>query len=157
VEDLHRALTLAEPAGYMRLFLDEGEPARELIERVRARDARLIPYANRLLAAGGQEDSFGPLIEPLSPRELEVLRLLAAGASNHEIARELVISLNTAKKHVAHILRKLESPAASKQSGAPVNWDCCVSHYSRKYSSQYSFVVMRRRLPGGYSPSQTGF
>lgn len=109
---LERALRLAEPEGYVRLFVDEGEPMAELLRLARLR--RLFPdYAERLLAAfppaQGQTPSSDLLPEPLSERELEVLRLAASGASNKEIAVALFIALPTVKKHMGHILVKLDT------------------------------------------------
>lgn len=111
---LEHALALAEPGGYVRLFVNEGEPMRGLLLRMRAGGSRLNQYIHQLLAAWGEVDNLRPstlsqhpLIEPLSPRELDVLRLLADGDSNAEIARKLVITLNTTKKHLTHIFQKL--------------------------------------------------
>jgi LuxR family maltose regulon positive regulatory protein len=108
---LEQALSLAEPEGYVRTFVDEGEPMARLLRR--ALSQGIAPnYVARLLAAFGEEvESTFPamesLIEPLSERELEVLRLIVAGLSNPEIAQELVIAVSTVKSHVNHIYGKL--------------------------------------------------
>ncbi len=116
---LQRALALAQPSGYGRLFVDEGQSMRALLRRLEIRDQRLKTYVQRLLASfelsPTPTSSLHPpisnlqplLVEPLSARELEVLRLVAAGDSNADIARKLVITLNTTKKHVTHIFEKL--------------------------------------------------
>ena len=121
---LERALTLAEPEGYVRLFLDEGAPMAQLLRDAAAR--RIRPdYVSKLLAGfeSEQPQSAGesplpdrqvaatpasqPLIEPLSQRELEVLRLFATELSGPEIARELVIGLSTVRTHTKSIYSKL--------------------------------------------------
>src|SRR6266567_182691 len=134
---LDRLLTEAEPEGYLRVFLDAGEPMHQALlafletshMRQQGVSPALVSYAQTLLDAGVLEQrqkagekaiafastslsrttsqAVSPLPEPLTPREQEVLRLLAEGASNQEIARQLVVSLATAKKHVASILSKL--------------------------------------------------
>jgi LuxR family maltose regulon positive regulatory protein len=102
---LTEALTLARPAGYVRVFADEGAPMRALTAR--------LPGARpgRQHAARRTEPSYlatpPGLPEPLTGRELEVLRLLATGSSNQRIARELFVTLDTVKKHVTHVLGKL--------------------------------------------------
>ncbi len=113
---LTQALTLAQPKGYRRLFLDQGNPLAELLQAVTP-DLGKRPaatYATLLLRAfaaarSGQPGSAvsSPLLEPLSTQEQRVLRLLAAGLSNPEIARELVVSPNTIKTQVQSIYRKL--------------------------------------------------
>jgi LuxR family maltose regulon positive regulatory protein len=112
---LQSALSLAQPGGYIRRFVDEGGPMISLLETIHGKSGELDPYIRRLLAAGKASKSAHPtspvarpLVEPLSARELEVLRLLAAGDTNAEIAAKLVITLNTTKKHVTHIFGKLE-------------------------------------------------
>jgi ATP/maltotriose-dependent transcriptional regulator MalT len=117
-----RALALAEPGGYVRLFVDEGETARLLILdcglRIENTPARLGSYRDRLLAAfpatqkstvSLPPSAFDPqtLIEPLSERELEVLRLIAEGCTNQEIADRLVVALSTVKTHINNIYGKL--------------------------------------------------
>ena len=113
---LERALTLAEPEGYMRLFLDEGPPAARLLYRAAERGIRPA-YAGRLLAAfpeaGAAFTPRGPsaspsrLVEPLSERERQILQLIAAGMTNKEIAHKLVLSVNTVKVHTHNIYGKL--------------------------------------------------
>jgi LuxR family maltose regulon positive regulatory protein len=108
---LERALRMAEPEGYVRLFADLGLPMARLLQEARARDV-MPGYVESLLGAfgtipsvAGQGESALP--EQLSQREEEVLSLIAAGLTNREIAERLVISAETAKKHVANICDKL--------------------------------------------------
>ena len=113
---LESALTLAEPEGYVRTFVDEGKPMAELLLQARSRGIR-PDYVKKLLAVFGAEEKSLPLpgppapqsslIEPLSPRELELLSLVADGQSNKEIAQELVVAIGTVKKHLNNIFGKL--------------------------------------------------
>jgi len=106
---LGQALALAESEGYVRTFLDEGEPMARLLREALSRGI-VSRYASRLLAAF-EKASVSPatarLIEPLSERETEVLRLIVAGLSNGEIAAELVIATSTVKSHINSIYGKL--------------------------------------------------
>jgi LuxR family transcriptional regulator, maltose regulon positive regulatory protein len=117
-QTLKEALALAQAEGYQRLFLDEGEPLATLLRTVLldVREEPLLTYVRNLLLAfahqQAKEDTFSHddpflLIEPLSPQEQRVLRLLTAGRSNPEIAQELVVSVNTVKTQVQSIYRKL--------------------------------------------------
>jgi LuxR family maltose regulon positive regulatory protein len=130
---LQQALVLAEPESYVRLFVDEGLPMATLLQQLAARRdapahvrtllsafpgggnsgpatmpgdylAAAEPTAHRAVTAPPPS----PLVEPLSERELQVLRLLAAGASNREIGERLVISAGTVKAHLHHIYGKLD-------------------------------------------------
>jgi LuxR family maltose regulon positive regulatory protein len=113
---LARALTLAEPEGYFRTFVDEGRPMASLLAEA-ARHGIAPVYAGRLLAALGPaedvQEQRSPLsgeqllIEPLSQRELEVLRLVAQGLSNREIGERLFLALDTIKGHNRRIFGKL--------------------------------------------------
>ena len=94
----------------MRIFVDEGPPMAVLLEK--AAKHRITPnYSRQLLAAFGKHEDRTPvkqgLIEPLSERELEVLRLLRTDLNGPEIARELVVSLNTMHTHTKNIYSKL--------------------------------------------------
>ncbi|MEZ4863700.1 MAG: LuxR C-terminal-related transcriptional regulator [Caldilineaceae bacterium] len=105
---LAQALSLAEPEGFVRIFLDEGPPLVELLRQAVAHD-RHGSYALRLLDAAGESATASqPLVEPLSKRELEVLRLIAAGYTNKAIAQALVVAVSTVKRHIANIYGKLE-------------------------------------------------
>jgi LuxR family maltose regulon positive regulatory protein len=109
-----QALMQAEPEGYIRTFVDEGRPMAALLHRALSRGVT-ADYTSRILAAFPSVDQgmqpsppvASSFNEPLSQRELEVLRLLASGASNQEIAEELSIALTTARKHVSNIIGKL--------------------------------------------------
>ena len=128
---LHQALTLAEPEGYVRKFLDEGPPMAQLLREAAARGIK-PDYIGKLLAVfetqeqtpgkpgknegksnlppalpEGQRDGES-LSEPLSQRELEVLRLIAQGLSNREISKRLFLALNTVKGHNQKIYSKLQ-------------------------------------------------
>ncbi|BCL79890.1 LuxR family transcriptional regulator [Ktedonobacteria bacterium brp13] len=140
---LARLLLMTEPEGFIRVYLEEGEPMRRMLEEF-IETATLtgslaeetlqeisFPYISTLLAAfegeknrlalsesartgrstqgamNEKHPASSGLIEPLTPREQEVLQLLAEGASNQSIANRLVISLTTAKKHVSSLLVKL--------------------------------------------------
>jgi LuxR family transcriptional regulator, maltose regulon positive regulatory protein len=117
---LTQCLTLAEPGGYVRVFLDEGEPMRVLLSQwlAQAVAGPIRNYAMRLLAqwevkphGASQENVFssGELIESLTPRELEVIHLMALGKTNQAIAQQLVVARGTIKAHTASIYRKLEA------------------------------------------------
>ncbi len=114
---LRRALELAQSEGYVRVFIEAGPEMGELLAASRA-PGILSMYVDQLLAAfpplaeplappRQPTQAAAPLIEPLSPRELEVLQLLAEGYSNREIATRLVVTLDAVKKHASHIFGKL--------------------------------------------------
>jgi LuxR family maltose regulon positive regulatory protein len=117
VQLLGDALVLAEPGGFIRIFVDEGSPMAQLLSEVAARGLR-PDYIGKLLAAFEAEKPRGdarpylpptqPLIEPLSLRELEVLRLIAQGLSNREISERLFLALDTVKGHNQKIFGKLQ-------------------------------------------------
>jgi LuxR family maltose regulon positive regulatory protein len=110
---LEQGLTLAEPEGYVRLFLDLGPP---LVALLKAAGSRGIAprYVGQLLAAlepatpSRPVEERQPLVEPLTDRELEVLQLLAEGLSNREIGRHLFVSLPTVKSHTRNLYGKLD-------------------------------------------------
>jgi LuxR family maltose regulon positive regulatory protein len=108
---LEKAFSLARPEGYVRLFLDEGEPMTKLLYQVKAQRSGGGYAAELLSALGGASRTELPpaqlLIEPLTLRELEVLKLIEGGCSNQEIAAKLVISLPTVKRHISNIYAKL--------------------------------------------------
>jgi len=125
---LQHALTLAEPEGYIRIFLDEGSPMAQLLREAAARGIK-PDYIGKLLAVSEAEEqpvlaasqdrpgkgegksNLPPaqsLSEPLSQRELEVLHLIAQGLSNREISKRLFLALNTVKGHNQKIYSKLQ-------------------------------------------------
>ena len=122
---LAQALQLAKPENYIRIFVDEGAQMKALLSHLREQERKKgpTPYLDALLAAFSSESAthnsplggnqsrgrvLEPLlVEPLSERELEVLHLIARGDSNQEIAKMLVIALDTVKSHVTHIFEKL--------------------------------------------------
>jgi LuxR family transcriptional regulator, maltose regulon positive regulatory protein len=121
---LDRALQWAEPEGYIRIFVDEGDPMRLLLIDYQANLRQnfnlpmnhsshlLLNYTDRLLAAFSKPSPNGDikaetLLEPLSERELDILRLIATGRTNQEIAEILVIALSTVKSHINHLYGKV--------------------------------------------------
>jgi len=117
------ALALAEPEGYVRIFVDEGPAMAELLsgvleaqQRGRRGSQDRIPthYLRKSLAALERDDSSATLPaaglpESLSERELEVLQLIAAGKTNRRIASELFFSVGTVKTHINNLYRKLDA------------------------------------------------
>lgn len=130
VQTLGDALALAEPGGYVRIFVDEGVPMAQLLSEAAAQgmmpdytgkllaafeaEAQPVP-ANHQISPGKREGAFNfpaspaqDLVEPLSQRELEVLRLIAQGLSNREISERLFRTLSTVKGHNRIIFDKLQ-------------------------------------------------
>jgi LuxR family maltose regulon positive regulatory protein len=124
VAALAGTLALAYPQGYVRVFADEGPPMAALLGRLIAaqrtgRAAAKVPLGclarlQHAFDAGPSAPGHRPaastmhgIVEPLTSRELQILEMLAAGMSNQAIARQLVVSLDTVKKHVSHVLGKL--------------------------------------------------
>jgi LuxR family maltose regulon positive regulatory protein len=106
---LNEALQLAQPEGYVRTFADAGSSLVPLLHEA-ARQGIMPGYIRQILEAcddGSKKPTALPLVEPLSDREIEVLRLVSAGLSNREIAEKLVISIGTAKSHVHNVCGKL--------------------------------------------------
>jgi LuxR family maltose regulon positive regulatory protein len=113
---LERALSLAEPEGYVRVFVDEGRPMAQLLSEAAAHG--IMPaYTTKLLDVLHSEEQKSEegshrfpsesVVEPLSKRELEVLRLIAQGLSNREISQRLFLALSTVKGHNRIIFSKL--------------------------------------------------
>ena len=105
-------LAIGGPEGYVRIFVDLGDPMATLLKQAAQRNVA-PEYIPRLLAQFRKPSPAGPtstypLIEPLTAREIEVLRLLASDFSNLEIARKLVLTTGTVKTHLHHIYAKLE-------------------------------------------------
>ena len=126
---LSESLELALPGGIIRTFVDLGRPMAQLLNRVRAED-EVLRFIGEILAAfrysDDRQETSGvltkqSLVDPLSKRELEILRLLAERLSNREIAEQLFISLGTVKRHTANIYQKLSvegrRPAVAKAIG----------------------------------------
>lgn len=110
---LERALDLAEPRGYSAVIARYGAPVRSLLRRRVARGTAHRALAGELLSALDEQPARGArvttvLLEPLSARELAVLRFLPTMMSNAEIAAEMFVSVNTIKTHLKHVYRKLD-------------------------------------------------
>ncbi|MCB0164631.1 MAG: tetratricopeptide repeat protein [Anaerolineae bacterium] len=128
VSVLADALQLGQPEGYFRVFVNEGQPMAELLSELQAKQPTHAAYAQKLQGAILQEQppkeaqttpvsapsSAEALLEPLSERELEVLRLVAAGSSNSQIAKSLIIAQGTVKKHLSNIFGKLNAESRTQ-------------------------------------------
>jgi LuxR family maltose regulon positive regulatory protein len=106
---LEQALHLAAPRGYYRAFLDAGSAIAELLPLLRPVAPDMVDRLLHSIAAGNDQyaEQASPLVDPLSARELEVLRLVAGGLSNQEAAQALFVTEETVKKHLSHIYGKL--------------------------------------------------
>ncbi len=113
---LAHALELGEPEGYVRTFVDEGSRLEKLLHQAVLRSFS-VDYASMLIKAFkpplqqqmANLPGIQSLVEPLTGRELEVLRLMAAGLTNREIADEFTVSLGTVKSHINKIYSKLDA------------------------------------------------
>ncbi|MFZ5827602.1 MAG: LuxR C-terminal-related transcriptional regulator [Bacillota bacterium] len=105
---LKQALEMAQPQGYVRLFVDEGPPLAKVLTRLRSDYAtRLLELMDKPAPVTGTAPNQAALVEPLTERELQVLCLLAEGCSNQEIADRLILAEGTVKKHTHNIFGKL--------------------------------------------------
>lgn len=122
---LKESLELAEPGGFIRLYVDAGEPMRLMLQDLRTwmlqhpdeQDQKLMVYVEKILAAFASPIEFqlaktinqqSGMVEPLSPRELEILQLIGKGFSNQEIGKRLFLALDTVKGHNRRIFEKLQ-------------------------------------------------
>jgi LuxR family maltose regulon positive regulatory protein len=123
VQVLGDALSMAEPGGFIRIFVDEGLPMAELLTRMRDESGTKKEYIHKLLSAFGKQKDIHPfdsaqdkssplnpqpLVEPLTQRELEILQLIAQGLSNREISQRLFLALSTVKRHNGNVYGKLQ-------------------------------------------------
>lgn len=117
LKTLERALEIGRANGYVRIFLDEGDEMKNLLTQIRK--TRKDDFVAGLLAAFGKPVHIdqSALIEPLTEREIDVLKLIAEGLSNPEIAETLVLSVGTVKTHVKHIYGKLNVDDRVKAAG----------------------------------------
>lgn len=112
LDSLEEALIMAEPEGYLRTFIDEGDPMKKLLTQI-SPSSQVAEYSRNLLSAFNSISSENnlqtaqQLLDPLSVRELEVLKLLATELSGPEIADDLMVSLNTFRTHTKNIYHKL--------------------------------------------------
>jgi LuxR family maltose regulon positive regulatory protein len=116
---LDKALKLAIPSGFKRIFLNEGMPVKLLLQKELTRGIHTA-FVEELLASFGKTDSLfslPELVEPLTEREVEFLRLMAHGLTNREICAELNISMGTANTHARHLFRKLGIHSRSQAVG----------------------------------------
>jgi len=123
--ELKLALSLAEPGGFIMIFVSKGKPVAELLEEILAVKKRdhddnktgfSLSYAKKIFSVlkAGTPTKIEGLMDQISERELEVLHLIAAGLSNREIADKLFISLNTVKTHTKNINSKLNVNSRTK-------------------------------------------
>jgi LuxR family maltose regulon positive regulatory protein len=123
IRALQRALTLAEAEGYIRMFVDEGAPM-QLLLRDALRAGTAPSYVEKLLSNFGPDAHVAQvqpvkpteqnLVEPLTPRELEVLQLIVGGASNRDIAEALFVTIGTVKRHTNSLYGKLDAASRTQ-------------------------------------------
>lgn len=121
MQALTRALRIGAAGGYVRMFVDEGDVMKSLLSQSQrqVKDDALHAYITKLLAAFEKPSAVdqSSLIEPLTEREIDVLKLIAQGLSNPEIAEKLFLSVGTIKTHVKHIYGKLGVDDRVKAAG----------------------------------------